>query len=391
MESGSLAHGIGTGDFTIGIRALWNAKTAYAPVYGNGANNGSLFLTWAAQTEAWGFLGMSGSQFFTTVLATATQYALVVRRSGSTISGWVNGVQDATTFTGGGSMANAAQRIGDSGTNDFVDATLADWFLSNVAWTEDEIGAYADGFSPLLIRRGVKAWAPMVRIPPSSSTGNVLAGTGENNAGIGATAWADPANVTADDAADSICAAAASSQYLVARNCGFAIPTDSSIWGITVRIEASEHSGGTESLNAQLQNDVGTLVGSAKANTISGTGKAVYTYGSASDVWGASLTPAIVNDADFGVRFWFTTAHDVRADFVTIAVEYGPAAIDPIGGLTFGKRNTGVLTTEVHPKVIMHARARLSFPEAAAAAVDRIHEYTDHGRLNVEAPVAVGY
>jgi hypothetical protein len=159
------------------------------------------------------------------------------------------------------------------------------------------------------------------------STGNVFPGTGENNAGIGATAWTSPGSVTADDATDATCNAAASSQYLVARNFNFsAIPVGAVISGVLVRVEASEHSGGVEPVLAQLQNESGTLFGSSKATSnegsISGTTKAVYTYGSTSDLWGATLTQAIVTDADFGVRFWFATAHDVRIDFVTMAIEY---------------------------------------------------------------------
>lgn len=160
-----------------------------------------------------------------------------------------------------------------------------------------------------------------------ANTGNVFPGTGENNAGLGATAWADPGNIVSDNTTDSICAAAASSQYLVARNFDFsAIPDGSTINGIFVRIEASEHSASTEALLAQLQDAGGALFGSSKSNTIegniSGTAKAVYTYGGTADVWGATLTAAIVKDADFGVRFWFTTAHEVRVDYVTMAVEY---------------------------------------------------------------------
>lgn len=154
------------------------------------------------------------------------------------------------------------------------------------------------------------------------NTGNVFVGTGENNAGIGATAWTNPGNIVSDNTTDATCNAAASSQYLVGRNCSFDIPDMAVIKGVTVRIEASEHSTGTESLNAQLQNDSGTLFGSSKSTTISGTAKAVYTYGSASDLWSATITPAIVRDADFGVRFWFTTAHDIRVDYVTIAIEF---------------------------------------------------------------------
>jgi hypothetical protein len=159
------------------------------------------------------------------------------------------------------------------------------------------------------------------------STGNVFPGTGENNAGIGATAWSTPTNITSDDATDATCNAAASSQYLVARSFDFSvIPDNATIVGVLARVEASEHSTGTEPLLAQLQDAGGSLGGNSKSTSnegsISGTAKAVYTYGSTSDVWGATLTPAVVKDADFGARFWFTTAHDVRIDFVTVAIEY---------------------------------------------------------------------
>jgi hypothetical protein len=155
-----------------------------------------------------------------------------------------------------------------------------------------------------------------------ASTGALFVGTGENNAGIGATAWTAPTNIVSDNTTDATCNAAASSQYLIGRNISAAIPTGATINGVIVRVEASEHSASTESLNAQLQNDSAALIGSSKANIISGTTKVVYTYGTSSDVWGAALTEAIVENANFGVRFWFTTAHDVRIDYVTIEVFY---------------------------------------------------------------------
>lgn len=188
-----------------------------------------------------------------------------------------------------------------------------------------------------------------------ASTGNTFPGTGENNAGIGATAWTSPGNIVSDNTTDATCNAAASSQYLVARNFGFAIPSTATINGITVRVEASEHSAGTEALLAQLQNDSGTLFGSSKSaaaeGNISGTTKAVYTYGGTADVWGATLTPTICNDADFGVRLWFTTAHDVRIDYVTLAVEYTNATTHTKAGqgnagfAVSGVRNTDHLRT----------------------------------------------
>jgi hypothetical protein len=157
---------------------------------------------------------------------------------------------------------------------------------------------------------------------PLVNTGNTLPGTGENNAGIGATAWANPGNITTDNNVTASCTAAASSQYLVGRNFGFSIPAGATIQGVTVRIAAAESSSGSESLNARLQNDAGALIGSTKTATITGTGETIYTYGATSDLWGATLTADIVNNANFGVRFWYTTAHNMTVDYVTIGVEY---------------------------------------------------------------------
>jgi hypothetical protein len=154
-----------------------------------------------------------------------------------------------------------------------------------------------------------------------ASTGNIFAGTGENLAGIGATAWTNPGNIVSDNATDAT-NNGSSSNYLVARNYGLSVPVGATVVGITVRIELSEHSPGAETLNARLQDENGALIGSGKTASVTGTTKTVYTYGSTSDLWGATLTPAIVNDADFGVRFWFTTSHDIRVDYVTLAVEY---------------------------------------------------------------------
>lgn len=164
-----------------------------------------------------------------------------------------------------------------------------------------------------------------------AATGNTLPGTGSNNAGIGATAWVNPENVTADDGTESTCTAGASSQYLVASNFGFRIPEGSLILGVTVRIEARESSFGAETINIRLQDDTGALTGTGKTQSINGNVLTVYTLGSSSDLWGATLTPAMVNDADFGVRFWYTTAHNMAVDHVTMAIEYRPPGLMLLG------------------------------------------------------------
>jgi hypothetical protein len=155
-----------------------------------------------------------------------------------------------------------------------------------------------------------------------ATTGNVFPTVGESNNGIGATAWTTPTNIVSDNGSDATCNAAASSQYLVGRTVNIVLPANARVLGVTVNIEASEHSGGTESLFVQLQNSGGSLIGNSKSQTLSGTTKAVYTYGGAADTWGATITKQTVESSTFGVRAWFTTAHDVRIDYMTIAVEY---------------------------------------------------------------------
>jgi hypothetical protein len=167
-----------------------------------------------------------------------------------------------------------------------------------------------------------------------ASTGNVFPGTGSSVARSTATAWTTPTNIGSDNATDATCNSGASgSAYLVASNFDLAsVPSDATILGFTVRVEASEHSAGTETLNAQLQGSTAALVGSSKTANISGTGKTVYTYGGAADMWGTSLTVAEIQDSDFGVRLWFTTTHDVRIDYVTVAVEYSTAVNEALTG-----------------------------------------------------------
>lgn len=221
-----------------------------------------------------------------------------------------------------------------------------------------------------------------------ASTGNVFVGTGENNAGIGATAWSNPGNIVSDNGSDATCAAAASSQYLVARNANLTtVPTNATIGGILVRVEASEHTSGTEPLLARLQDASGALFGTGKSTSnegsISGTAKAVYTYGSTTDVWGATLTGNIIHDADFGVRFWFTTAHDIRIDYVTIAVEYtvpGPgSATETNTAYALGKVKTKAvgLATETETASSLAAQkskvTASSLETNTAAALSALH------------------
>jgi hypothetical protein len=176
------------------------------------------------------------------------------------------------------------------------------------------------------------------------NSGNLFPATAEDIArGSAAGTWGTPTNAISDNGVDTTCTASgggasAGSRYLVCRNFGLALAAGDTVSGITIRVEASEHSTGNETLNAQLQNDSGVLIGTSKALTLSGTGKAIYTYGGIADLWGATLNPGIVNHVNFGVRLWFTTAHEVRIDFATVAVEY---VLAPVG--------TGVFPGPIFP------------------------------------------
>lgn len=162
-----------------------------------------------------------------------------------------------------------------------------------------------------------------------ASTGDVFPTSGTTVDRAGSTAWTSPGNITANDAADA--SAAVPTDYLIASGFGFSIPTGSTIKGVTVKVEASETGTGSSNYIPQLSSDTTpTLIGSAKsAVTVNGTTPTVSTNGGTSDLWGATLTPATVNAAGFGVTLWSTdTTNTLSIDYVTIAIEYDPPPAD---------------------------------------------------------------
>lgn len=162
-------------------------------------------------------------------------------------------------------------------------------------------------------------------LPIFTSTGDVFptSGTIANRSG-GVEDWANPGNILADDGSVSSVVTFSQTHYLIASGFGFSVPAGAIILGITVKIEGYSDFPPNPQLRTQLQDNNGSLIGNPIiTQTMSGGAVyTVYTYGGASDVWGASLTPTIVNDADFGVRMWVGSLSDVRIDYVKIAVEF---------------------------------------------------------------------
>jgi hypothetical protein len=168
----------------------------------------------------------------------------------------------------------------------------------------------------------------------AAATGDVFPGAGVNVDRASNTAWTNPGDVVSDNTTDAT--VVVPSDYLVISSFGFSIPTGATILGITVRVEASESGSGNSNYIPQLISDTTpTLIGAAKgAVTVTGTTKVISVNGGTSDLWSATLTPAIINAAGFGVAIWSTdssNANTLAIDFVTIAVEYStvnPAAIN---------------------------------------------------------------
>lgn len=117
--------------------------------------------------------------------------------------------------------------------------------------------------------------------------------------------------------------------YLVATGYGFTIPSTAVICGITVEVE-KRATGLLESVNDHSVKIVkgGAVVGSEHAKSgVWPSSDTYYTYGSNSDNWGTSWTPADINAANFGVAisanlFGVTVLPSSQVDNVRITVDY---------------------------------------------------------------------
>lgn len=155
-------------------------------------------------------------------------------------------------------------------------------------------------------------------------------GTAADNGG-GAFAWADPSNASAPDGSVATCSTSNDqvTNYLRWTSLGFAVPAGATVDGVVLEILAS----GTATTLSD--SDVYLL----KAGSQSGVNKAahsplpasatLFSYGGASDLWGATLTPSDVNDAGFGAEARYTTpslgSRTVSVDYGRLTVYYTPS------------------------------------------------------------------
>lgn len=142
-------------------------------------------------------------------------------------------------------------------------------------------------------------------------------------------AWTNPNNAKVLDAALATCLIDGSlgeiTDSLALTGFSFAVPASATITGVAVAVRHKIAINPPGDANAQLYNsgNLGSLKSALGSIT---TGLADTTFGGSSDVWGAALTPAIVNAATFGVWYYAAdpsgSGDTISLDGVSITVSY---------------------------------------------------------------------
>jgi len=237
--------------------------------------------------------GAAKTHTMNTALTTGTTYHVVHTYDGANIRSYLNAVADGTATAQTGSLD-------------------------------------AQGTTPYRV-------GTIAALNPSGGPNN--AGTGASVAG-GGFAWSNPGNITSSNntyAQATVTTANGLTDFLQATNFGFAVPSTATIKGVTVEVEAkaSVDGGGANYMYFAGSKLIkgGTVVGVAQNASPSGhltTSDAYYAIGSASNMWGTTLTPADVNASNFGVQVQFQVRNAVSSitgdvDHIRVTVHYWQA------------------------------------------------------------------
>lgn len=134
-------------------------------------------------------------------------------------------------------------------------------------------------------------------------TGATYPGLGSNEDRAGLPAWSNPTNIEWELLAATWSGTDQPSDWLRGSDFGFSVPTDATIVGVKLDMYRLEISGSVLNLLLYLVDSDGVNTGNSKHKTNEyWSGFQEVSYGGASDLWGATLTPAIVNSANFGAR-----------------------------------------------------------------------------------------
>lgn len=162
------------------------------------------------------------------------------------------------------------------------------------------------------------------------TAGPSFAGSGATSGGAG-TSWTNTTRITANDnsytGTSNNLDNGDNSEGLNATNFGFAIPANAVITGVQVTIGRYASTANT------IRDDYvrllvgGTLTGANRASAAGWpNAEAAANYGSASDLWGTTLTPAQVNLANFGVSLaveaYSGNNRDPFVDYIQMTISY---------------------------------------------------------------------
>lgn len=151
--------------------------------------------------------------------------------------------------------------------------------------------------------------------------------TFSSDATLGIVAMSNPGNVILKDAvyATAVLLATQTSNYLKAMGFNFNIPSDATITGVTVTITKHSTVTATTTDGSVKLVKGGSISGNDKASAATwGTSDSDFSYGSSSDLWGLSLTPADINNSTFGIviNAVTTLAATISIDYISIQVDY---------------------------------------------------------------------
>lgn len=171
-------------------------------------------------------------------------------------------------------------------------------------------------------------------------------GTVANDSSVGDVAWSNPSNATTEDGSNATCSlnAAQTSQYINATNFGFTIPTGAVIKGVEATFKAQSSVLSTTKEQSVTLMKAGSRAGSALDFGLVSwlTSLASKIAGTATSLWGTTITASEVNASNFGVSFRAQNAGVLTAsaqlDSITMTVHYDlPVIHSMFGGGVIGQ------------------------------------------------------
>ena len=160
-------------------------------------------------------------------------------------------------------------------------------------------------------------------------------------AGVGAYDWTSPGNVYTSNNARAVAGAGdeempespSLTRTLDCKGFGASVPSGATINGVEFEVEQYGVGGTRPSWSSAKLIKADGSYGSTNRKSTSSVLPASEAYeavGGASDLWGETLTPAVVNDSDFGIALQYTipvaTAPRANIDHVRMRVTYTEAA-----------------------------------------------------------------